>query len=78
MNKLALALIGATLSAAVSAQGSETTVASSTLLTTAITVAAPLVLLTAVTVAAEDNDTPTAPQTTPSTITATSTSTRTR
>lgn len=73
MNKLALALIGATLSAAVSAQGTETAVASGTLVTTAITVAAPLVLLVAVTAAAEDNDTPTAPQTTPSTITSTRT-----
>ena len=73
MNKLALALLGATLSAAATAQVSETTVASSTVLTTAITIAAPLVLLTAVTVAAEDNDTPTAPQTTPSTITSTRT-----
>lgn len=65
MNKLALALVAATLSTAAFAQG-ETAVVTSTLLTTAITVVAPIALLTAVTVAAEDNGTvATTPGTTP-------------
>ena len=68
MKKLVLLLAGASLSLAATAQSgtSETVIAGSSVTTTALTIAAPLVLLVAVTVAAEENDTPSAPATTPS------------
>ncbi len=61
MNKLALALIGAAISATATAQTSDSLIAGSTVTTTVITAAAPIVLLAAITVAAESNDTPAAP-----------------
>lgn len=75
MKKLVLLLAGATLSLAATAQSnsqtSESLIANSSVLTSALTVGGPIVLLTAITLAAEDNDTPSAPATTPSTSTST-------
>ena len=70
MKKLGIALVGALRSLSVYAQG-DAAVAGATLTTTIVTVAAPLALLTAVTVSAEQNDTPSAPQTAPSGTTST-------
>lgn len=77
MKKLVLVLVGASLSMGALAQtgtpeNSGSVLASSSVATTALTVAAPVVLLLAVTLAAEDNDTPSAPATSPA-ITSTAT-----
>ncbi len=70
MKKLVLLLAGATLSLAATAQtnnqASESLIANSSVLTSVLTVAGPIILLGAITIAAEDNDTPSAPATTPS------------
>lgn len=71
MNKFALALVGAAISATATAQTSESLIAGSTVTTTVVTAIAPVILLGAITLSAENNDTPTAPQTTPSTSTST-------
>lgn len=70
MKKIVIALVGALSSLSAYAQA-DSAVAGATLTTTIVTVAAPLALLTAVTVSAEENDTPSAPQTSPSGTTST-------
>ncbi|MES2885155.1 MAG: hypothetical protein V4709_10140 [Pseudomonadota bacterium] len=78
MKKIALLLAGASLSLGAAAQtgtpdNDGSLLARSSVSTTVLTVAAPVVLLLAVTLAAEDNDTPSAPATSPA---VTSTATR--
>ena len=70
MKKIALLLAGTSLSLAAVAQtgtpdNSGSSLAQSSVATSVLTVAAPVVLLLAVTLAAEDNDTPSAPATSP-------------
>jgi len=66
MKKFVLA-VAALASMSAFAQTTETVVAGTTLTTTVVTVAVPLALVVGVTAAAEENDTPSAPQTSPST-----------